>query len=85
MKYEVLIEKAALKELSKIPPKEQSRIITTIKSLSKEPRPIGVKKLTGREAWRIRVGNYRIIYEIQDNKLVILVVHIGHRKNIYRK
>ena len=85
MKYELFIEKAALKELSKIPSKEQSRIITSIKNLTEEPRPPGVKKLTGREAWRIRIGNYRIIYEIQDDKLVVLVVHIGHRKDIYRK
>ena len=85
MKYKLFIEKAALKELSRIPSKEQSRIITSIENLTEVPRPPGVKKLTGREAWRIRIGNYRIIYEIQDDKLVVLIVHIGHRKDIYRK
>ena len=85
MKYKLFIEKVALKELSRIPSKEQYRIIISIKNLTEEPRPPGVKKLTGREAWRIRVGNYRIIYEIQDDKLVILIVHIGHKKDIYRK
>ena len=85
MKYKLFIEKAAQKALSKVPPKEQSRIIAAIKDLSENPRPPGVKKLTGRNAWRIRIGSYRIIYEIQDDTLVILIVHIGHRKDIYRK
>ena len=85
MKYKLFIEKVALKELSRIPSKEKSRIIASIINLTENPRPPGVKKLTGREAWRIRVGNYRIIYEIQDDKLVVLIVHIGHRKDIYRK
>ena len=85
MKYKLFIERAANKELSKISHKEQTRIINAIKNLSDNPRPAGVKKLTGRDAWRIRIGSYRIIYEIQDDNLVILVVHIGHRKDIYCK
>jgi len=85
LKYKLFIERAANKELSKIPHKEQTRIINAIKNLSDNPRPAGVKKLTGREAWRIHVGRYRIIYEIQDDNFVILVVHIGHRKDIYCK
>lgn len=62
----------------------QDRIIAAIRSLAEEPRPSGVKKLTGREAWRIRVGNYRIIYEIHDQALIVLVVSIGHRQDVYR-
>jgi mRNA interferase RelE/StbE len=85
LKYKLFIEKAALKELSKISHKEQPRIISAIKNLSKDPKPPGVKKLTGRDAWRIRVGSYRIIYEIHDDNFVIIVVHIGHRKDIYCK
>ena len=85
MKYKLFIERAANKELSKISLKEQTRIINAIKNLFDNPRPAGVKKLTGRDAWRIRIGSYRIIYEIQDDNLVILVVHIGHRKDIYCK
>ena len=85
MKYKLFIERAANKELSKISHKEQTRIINAIKNLSDNPRPAGVKKLTGKDAWRIRIGSYRIIYEIQDDNLVILVVHIGHRKDIYCK
>ncbi|MEW5948302.1 MAG: type II toxin-antitoxin system RelE/ParE family toxin [Thermodesulfobacteriota bacterium] len=59
--------------------------MAAIQGLSEDPRPSGVKKLTGRNAWRIRVGNYRVIYEIQDNSLVVLVVSVGHRKEIYRR
>ena len=85
MKYKLFIEKAALKELSRITHKDQFRIISAIKNLSKDPRPTGVKKLTGRDAWRIRVGNYRLTYETQNDTFNILVVHIGHRKDIYCK
>ncbi|WP_394365405.1 type II toxin-antitoxin system RelE family toxin [Mucilaginibacter gotjawali] len=53
-------------------------------SLEKNPRPPGCKKLTGRKSWRIRVGDYRIIYNISDHLLQIMVIDIGHRKEIYR-
>lgn len=85
MGYKIFIEKSAQKALAKITEKEQDRIIEAIRNLSENPRPIRVKKLSGREAWRIRVGNYRIIYEIQDDKLVIIVISIGHRREIYRQ
>ena len=84
MKYKIFIEKSALKNLSKIPLQDQSRVINSIQKLSKNPRPSGNKKLSGRDAWRIRVGNYRVIYEIHDDRLIILVINIGHRKDIYR-
>jgi mRNA interferase RelE/StbE len=85
LKYQLLIERSAQKELSKVPHQDRARIIAAIQGLSEDPRPSGVKKLTGRNAWRIRVGNYRVIYEIQDNSLVVLVVSVGHRKEIYRR
>ncbi|MFH1672122.1 MAG: type II toxin-antitoxin system RelE/ParE family toxin [Pseudomonadota bacterium] len=85
MKYKLLIERAAQKELSKIPHREQDRIITAIQNLTDNPRPSNVKKLIGRDAWRMRIGNYRVIYEIHNDTLIVLVVHIGHRKDIYRK
>ena len=84
MNYTIFIEKTAQKDLSKIPQQYQNRIIKAIQSLAKNPRPSGSKKLSGRDAWRIRVGNYRVIYEIHDDRLIILVVVIGHRKDIYR-
>jgi len=82
--YEIEIERSALKSLSKIPIKDRTKLVVTIERLALNPRPIGAKKLTGRDGWRIRVGNYRIIYEIIDNICHILVLDVGHRKDIYK-
>ena len=60
-------------------------ILLAISDLSSNPRPKGCKKLKNRVAYRIRVGDYRIIYEIYDDKLLIDVIHLGHRKEVYRK
>ncbi|MGV8075079.1 MAG: type II toxin-antitoxin system RelE/ParE family toxin [Syntrophobacteraceae bacterium] len=84
MRYELLIERSAQKQLSRIAQPARDRIVTTVRELAEEPRPVGVKKLAGREAWRIRVGDYRIIYEIHDQLLTVLVVSIGHRRDVYR-
>jgi len=84
LNYKIFIEKSAQKDLAKIPLQHQNRIITAIQLLAKNPRPAGSKKLSGRDAWRIRIGTYRVIYEILDDRLIILVVVIGHRKDIYR-
>jgi mRNA interferase RelE/StbE len=85
MKYAILIEKSAQKALAKLPQPIQDRIIQAIWSLAEIPRPSDVKKLTGRDAWRIRIGDYRVIYEIHDKELRILVLMIGHRKDVYRQ
>ena len=85
MIYDIKIRKKAQKSLSKIPNPFQSNIIEKIRKLANNPFPPQSKKLTGREAWRIRIGNYRVIYEIFENELIILVLNIGHRKNIYKK
>lgn len=84
MTYSVEILPSAQKELGKINRQDQTRIIESIKLLSDNPRPAGCKKLAGRPAWRIRIGSYRVIYEIDDNHITVLVVAIGHRKEIYR-
>jgi len=84
MKYSIQIAKTALKDLSRMPYHYQDKIIKTIRSLALNPRPHGAKKLKGRDAWRIRVDNYRIIYEIQDDRLIIIVVVVSHRKDAYR-
>ena len=84
MSYELLIERAARKALEKIPQPHRDRIITAVFELASEPRPQGSRQLTGREAWRIRIGSYRVIYEIHDDKLIILVVAVGHRSSVYR-
>ncbi|MBC1237912.1 type II toxin-antitoxin system RelE/ParE family toxin [Nostoc sp. 2RC] len=85
MSYKVEILRGALKQLKKIPSELQERIQIKIDDLATEPRPNGVKKLKGKEnAYRIRVGDYRIIYDIFDDLLVVNVVEVGHRKNIYK-
>ena len=85
MKYKIAIKRNAQKSLSKIPHPFQQQIIESIKHLSDDPYPKNSKKLSGRPAWRIRIGDYRIIYEINNNILNILILVISHRKNVYKK
>jgi len=82
--YTVNILRRAQKQLAKIDRQHHSRIISAIESLSKTPRPDGCKKLSGRPAWRIRIGSFRVIYEIHDDQLLVLVVEIGDRRDVYR-
>jgi len=84
MTYAVKILRTAQKQLAKIDRQAQSRIIDAIRKLADTPRPSGCKKLSGRPAWRIRVDAYRIIYEIHDRQLFIMVVTIGNRKDVYQ-
>ncbi|MBK1654094.1 type II toxin-antitoxin system RelE family toxin [Allochromatium vinosum] len=84
MIYSLKIRKSAQKSLAKISSAFQSKIIESIRDLSINPRPSGCKKLSGRGAWRIRVGDYRIIYEIYDGELVVAVILVGHRSEVYK-
>ena len=81
--YELHFKKKAIKAIVKINEPYYSSIMNAIEELSKEPRPIGCIKLTGRSAYRIRVGTYRIIYDIFDSDLVIEIINIGSRGDIY--
>jgi mRNA interferase RelE/StbE len=83
-KYIVVLTKKAEKILDRLSDHIAEPIHNAIIALEENPRPIGYKKLRGRNAYRIRTGDYRIIYEIIDNKLIINIVTIGHRKDIYR-
>jgi mRNA interferase RelE/StbE len=83
--YQVEISQGALKQLKKVSPELQERIQVKIDDLAIQPRPAGVKKLKNRDnGYRIRVGDYRVIYDIFDNILVIIIVDVGHRSNIYK-
>jgi mRNA interferase RelE/StbE len=84
IEYRVAINKRAVKALEKINEPNYSKIKTAILNLGNNPRPSGFKKLRGRDAYRIRVADYRIIYEILDEILLIDVIELGHRKNIYK-
>jgi len=84
-KYSLRIKKAARKELESIATKvDRQRIIARIKSLADNPRPPGAVKLSGREWYRVRQGRYRILYSIEDTVLIVYVIKIGDRKDVYR-
>lgn len=83
-KYRVLIEPAAWKEVMSYKEPLQERILGAIEELENEPRPSGCKKLKDQGGlFRLRVGDYRVIYDVKDKILVVLVVEVGNRKNIY--
>jgi len=82
--YEVLIRRSAEKEIRDLPREIRSRIVDRIRVLASCPRPEGCEKLAGRDAYRIRVGRHRVIYTIEDRRLVIEVVRVAHRKEVYR-
>ena len=83
MAYSVNFSKHAVKELAKINEPYYSNIKQAISALAENPRPQGCKKLKGRDGYRIRTGDYRIIYDIFDHILTIDIIALGHRKNIY--
>lgn len=83
-KYRVLIKPSAVKEIENISRKsDRRRIVERIAALAIDPRPPGSQKLSGRDRYRLRQGPYRIIYSIQDDVLVVFVVKVGHRKDVY--
>ena len=84
MSYNVGIARSAQRDFAGLPPHIQPRIFDAINSLGRDPRPPGCRKLTGRPGWRIRVGDYRVIYDIDDAAGVVTVIEIGHRGDIYR-
>lgn len=85
MSYSVFILRRAQRELAVFPTGAREQAIEAIERLSVEPRPPGCRKLTAREGWRIRVGDYRVIYEIDDEASTVTVLHVGHRRDIYRQ
>jgi mRNA interferase RelE/StbE len=82
--YKVYFKESVEKDFSTIPKKDLQKIIRRIETLSQDPRPQGHEKLTGQERYRVRQGNYRIVYSIQDQELTVWVVKVGHRKEVYR-
>lgn len=84
MTYHVEVAAAAVRQLRKLDRSAQRRVQAAIELLAAEPRPNGAKKLVGGDGeWRVRTGDYRIIYEIHDNVLLVLVIAVGHRREIY--
>lgn len=84
MTYRIELAPAAARQLRKLDPVARRRVQAAVELLAMEPRPPGAKKLTGGcGAWRVRTGDYRIVYEINDEALVVLVLALGHRRDIY--
>ena len=83
-KYKLLIKPSAVKEIEAIPfKKHRQRILERIAKLADNPRPFGCEKLSGQDKYRVRQGRYRIVYAIEDDLLLIYVVKVGHRKDVY--
>jgi len=82
--YELLIKRSAAKELEALPTTYRRRIVVKIQHLSTEPLPVGAEKLSGEEKYRIRQGDYRVLYEIDDHGKTVTIVRIGHRGDVYR-
>ena len=82
--YRIVFKKSVTKDLRPIPKQDVQRILKRIDSLADDPRPAGSEKLSGDEKYRIRQGNYRILYMIEDDIITVTIVKVGHRRNIYR-
>lgn len=85
MTYTIRIAPAARRQIRKLPRDAQERIAAVLVLLADEPRPPASKKLTGRDAWRVRTGNWRVIYEVRDDELVVMVVAAGNRRDVYKR
>ena len=85
MAYRIEIKRSARKEMQTLPRRDQRRIAATIEALAEKPRPTGVRKIIGADdLYRLRVGDYRVVYQICDRKLIVIIIRVAHRKDIYR-
>jgi mRNA interferase RelE/StbE len=83
--YSILIVKSAAKELERVPTKDRRRIAAKIAALATDPRPAGAEKLSGEDKYRLRQGDYRILYELVDADLIVTVIRVGNRRDVYRR
>ena len=84
MSFSLYIVRRAQKELARLPPETYERVRFAIRGLAANPRPPGSRKLTARNGWRLRVGDYRVIYEIEDVNQTATILHVGHRRDVYQ-
>ena len=84
MTYNIQMLPAAARAIRKLPPEALRRVQGTIELLADDPRPPAARRLTGRPEWRVRTGDYRVLYRIEDDVLTVVVVHAGHRREVYR-
>jgi len=82
--YEILFKESVEKELKKIPAKDLNQILVRIQKLGLDPRPYGSEKLTDQDLYRIRYGHYRIVYFVHETQLLVVIIRVAHRKDVYR-
>jgi mRNA interferase RelE/StbE len=82
--YKIVVKRSVAKDLRPIPNEDVQRILKKIEQLAQDPRPPGSEKLSGEEKYRVRQGNYRILYTIEDEIVTVTVVKVGHRRDVYR-
>jgi len=85
MTYSVGVERRAQKQIARLSTEMQDRVEAALQTLTEEPRPPGCRRLTNRGGWRIRVGDFRIVYEIDDDQRTVTVFQVGHRRDVYRR
>lgn len=83
-RFEIIFKRSVAKDLRPMPRKDVARILACINRLRDDPRPPGARKLSGQERYRVRQGVYRILYEVEDGRLLVVVVKVGHRRAVYR-
>ena len=83
--YKLLIKPSAVRELESLPARDRRRIVAKIQGLANNPRPPGSEKLSGEEKYRLRQGDYRVLYSIEDARTTLTIVKIGHRREVYRR
>lgn len=82
--YQVILEDRVQRDLRQLPSDVLERLIKGFRLLAQNPRPRGAKKLAGTDGWRVRIGKYRILYSVHDKGRLVVVYHVGHRKDVYR-
>jgi mRNA interferase RelE/StbE len=83
-RFEIRFKRSVVKELLKLSRNDNRKIMARIQGLSENPRPTGCEKLAGHESYRVRQGDYRIIYTIDDGRILVEVIRVGHRRDVYR-
>lgn len=82
--YRVVIKRSATKEIERLPIQTRARVVDAIGALAIEPQPRGCEKLSAQERYRIRVGDHRVVYSVADETVTVVVVKVGHRRDVYR-
>ena len=82
--YKLLIKPSAVKEIHSLPAGDQKRVVARIRGLADDPRPSGTERLSGDEKYRVRQGDYRVLYSVDDAAKTVVIVKVGHRRDVYR-